>query len=428
MKEGYKKTELGWIPREWRVIGTEEILIDEKNSIKIGPFGSQLKKEYLTNSGYKVYGQENVFRNDFNLGDRYIDQERYDLLKSSSLKPGDLVISMMGTVGKTAIIPNDIKKGIMDSHLIRLRVDEKVYNKKLLQQIIQNSTLVKNQIKKLSVGGIMEGLSSTIIKQLKFPLPLLKEQQKIENILSSVDSQIEDADKIIEKTKELKKGLMQRLLTKGIGHKEFKKSEVGEIPKSWDVKELIDISLGKGEYGIGAAATEYENGRPRYLRITDIGDSCDLLMEDIKGVNDEKFSDYLLKENDIVFARTGNTTGKSYVYNKNDGVLVYAGFLIKFSIDPLKCNVKFLKYIVQSKRYWDWVKVMSTRSGQPGINSAEYSKFKIQLPSVSEQNKIEEILSSIDSQIEEYENKRVKLEEVKKGLMQQLLTGKLRVI
>lgn len=266
-----------------------------------------------------------------------------------------------------------------------------------------------------------------IIKRCFNKIPSIKEQEKIAKILSSADFQIENTGKIIEKTKKLKKALMQRILTKGIGHKEFKMSEIGEIPKSWDVNELSDISLGKGEYGIGASGTEYENGKPRYLRITDIGDSCNLLMNDIKGLSDERYADYLLKENDIVFARTGNTTGKSYVYNKNHGSLVYAGFLIKFNIDSQKCNANFLKYIVQSKRYWDWINTMSTRSGQPGINSAEYSKFKIQIPGINEQNKIVDILSSVDTQIEEYKNKKNKLEELKKGLMQQLLTGKIRV-
>ena len=83
---------------------------------------------------------------------------------------------------------------------------------------------------------------SSIYKAIKFPIPPLKEQQKIADILSTVDSQIDDTDKLIEKTKELKKGLMQRLLTKGIGHSEFKKSEVGEIPVEWEVKELNNIS------------------------------------------------------------------------------------------------------------------------------------------------------------------------------------------
>ena len=102
-------------------------------------------------------------------------------------------------------------------------------------------------------------------------------------------------------------------------------------------------------------------GKARYLRITDIGDECNLLFNDIKGLNDNEYEKYLLSIGDVVFARTGNTTGKSYVYEENHGELVYAGFLIKFSINLDICKSNFIKNVIQTKRYWDWVAVMSTR-------------------------------------------------------------------
>ena len=199
-------------------------------------------------------------------------------------------------------------------------------------------------------------------------------------------------------------------------------TELGEIPTEWKVNTLGEISLGKGEYGIGASATEYMEGMPRYLRITDIGDNCRILFNDIKGLDDENYKRYILKYGDIVFARTGNTTGKGYVYEEKDGELVYAGFLIKFSINNKIAKSKFIKYIIQSKRYWDWVGVMSTRSGQPGINSNEYSSFNIQIPPIEEQEKIASILSTVDEQIDNVDELIEKNKELKKGLMQQLLT------
>lgn len=202
----------------------------------------------------------------------------------------------------------------------------------------------------------------------------------------------------------------------------YKMTELGEIPVDWEVKNLIEVSQGKGEYGIGAVATEYVQGKPRYLRITDIGDESKLLFNDIKGLDDDEYEKYIMKQNDIVFARTGNTTGKSYVYDVKYGKLVYAGFLIKYSINPKFANVNFIKYVVQSKRYWDWVNVMSTRSGQPGINSNEYAKFLIQIPNIKEQQKISLILSFVDEQIKINDNLIEKTKELKKGLMQKLLT------
>ena len=202
----------------------------------------------------------------------------------------------------------------------------------------------------------------------------------------------------------------------------YKMTEIGEIPSEWKVKKLGEITIGKGEYGIGASATEYIEGKPRYLRITDIGDSCRLLFNDIKGLDDADYEKYILKAGDIVFARTGNTTGKGYVYNREHGELVYAGFLIKYSIDNNIAKHNFIKYVIQSKRYWDWVNIMSTRSGQPGINSNEYSSFIVQLPPLKEQEKIASILSTVDEQIDNVDALIEKNKELKKGLMQTLLT------
>ena len=108
---------------------------------------------------------------------------------------------------------------------------------------------------------------------------------------------------------------------------------------------LASLSVnGRGSYGIGASAVERSDNLYTYLRITDIRDDGTLNMTDLKSVDDEKASQYLLKPNDIVFARTGASTGRNYFYDGTDGEFVYAGFLIKFSIDPEKINPKYVKY------------------------------------------------------------------------------------
>ncbi|WP_447405884.1 restriction endonuclease subunit S [Clostridium perfringens] len=319
-------------------------------------------------------------------------------------------------------------EGAYNVALIKAIPNEEIINKNYLYYFIKNEHLFK------LIDGLSQrtsgqtGIDMDVLKKYIIPIPNLTEQEKIAEILSTVDKQIENTEKLIQKNQELKKGLMQQLLTKGIGHTEFKKTELGYIPKEWEIMSLGDVSIGKGEYGIGASAVEYIKNKPRYLRITDIGDKCNLLYDDIKGLNDDNFEKYLLKYGDVVFARTGNTTGKAYVYNEKDGELVYAGFLIKFKMNHNIIKAEFFKYIVQSKRYWNWVNVMSTRSGQPGINSTEYSKFLIQIPKLNEQEKIAKIISSIDEQIDDYQSRMAKLEKLKKGLMQNLLTGKLRVI
>lgn len=210
----FKDTEIGRIPVEWEVVNTEAILFSAKGSLKIGPFGSQLRKEFLQESGpFRVYGQENIFNNDFIIGKRYLSKSMYEKLESCKIQSGDILISMMGTIGKCSIVPSSIAPGIMDSHLIRLRVDDQKADKPYVKYLVAESSLIQKQIKQLSVGGIMDGLSSGIIKQLLFPLPPLPEQQKIASILTSIDDQIDShLIKLTAQTK-LKSALMQQLLT-----------------------------------------------------------------------------------------------------------------------------------------------------------------------------------------------------------------------
>ena len=169
---------------------------------------------------------------------------------------------------------------------------------------------------------------------------------------------------------------------------------------------LADVSLNnKGEYGIGASAVDYSDELYTYLRITDINDDGTLNKNDLKSVDDKDAKNYLLKENDVVFARTGNSTGKAYYYDKMDGELVYAGFLIKFSLDPLKINPKFMKYYVLSEEYKGWVNSMCTGSTRPNINAKMYGNMELTLPSRKQQDFLVNILDKFDKKIEI--NKRI---------------------
>ena len=169
---------------------------------------------------------------------------------------------------------------------------------------------------------------------------------------------------------------------------------------------LADVSINnKGEYGIGASAVDYSDELYTYLRITDINDDGTLNKNDLKSVDDDDAKNYLLNENDVVFARTGNSTGKAYYYDKMDGELVYAGFLIKFSLDPSKINPKFMKYYVLSEKYKGWVNSMCTGSTRPNINAKMYGNMQLILPPREQQDFLVNILDKIDKKIEI--NKRI---------------------
>lgn len=159
---------------------------------------------------------------------------------------------------------------------------------------------------------------------------------------------------------------------------------------------LGEISIGKGQYGIGASAVDYSEELYTYLRISDINDDGTLSMSDLKSVDDEKAEQYVLKPNDIVFARTGNSTGRNYFYDGTDGTFVYAGFLIKFSIDPNKVNPKYIKYYCLSDEYKGWVQGHSTGSTRENINAQTYARMEIILPPREQQDKLVSILEDLE--------------------------------
>lgn len=156
---------------------------------------------------------------------------------------------------------------------------------------------------------------------------------------------------------------------------------------------------GRGSYGIAASAVERNERLYTYLRITDIRDDGTLNMNDLKSVDDPNASKYILHPNDIVFARTGASTGRNYFYDGSDGTFVYAGFLIKFSLDPQKVNPVYIKYYCQSTQYRNWIKSFSTGSTRGNINAQTLGNMDIPLPSREQQDFIVRVLSPIDEKI-----------------------------
>ena len=164
--------------------------------------------------------------------------------------------------------------------------------------------------------------------------------------------------------------------------------------------KLADLTTtGKGTYGIAAHGVEKNDNLYTYLRITDINDDGTLNRSDMKSVADDDAAQYLLKPNDIVFARTGGSTGRNYFYDGNDGTFVYAGFLIKFSIDPLKVNPKYIKYYCQSDAYKNWVKSFNTGSTRGNINAQTFGNMEISLPPREQQDYLVGILEPLDEKI-----------------------------
>lgn len=181
-------------------------------------------------------------------------------------------------------------------------------------------------------------------------------------------------------------------------------------------KVLTDFTIGAGSYGIAASAVDKNELLPTYLRITDIYDDGTLNFEGLKSVDDPKSDNYKLEPNDIVFARTGGSTGRNYFYDGEDGEFIYAGFLIKFSIDPEKCNPKFIKYYCQSQEYKEWVQSFNTGSTRGNINAKTFGNMPIPYVSRKQQDLIVKTLSALDDKIAENKKINHHLEQIAKAI------------
>lgn len=202
------------------------------------------------------------------------------------------------------------------------------------------------------------------------------------------------------------------------------KADDGSDFSGWEEKTLGELCAPL-TYGMNAAATKFD-GENRYIRITDIDDETHaLLPNDIVSPSGELDDKYLVKKGDILLARTGASTGKSFLYHPKDGKLFYAGFLIKAHVLPSSDDY-FIYSQTLTDRYWKWVKTASMRSGQPGINANEYASYSFAVPSLPEQRKIANLLSAVDAVIAAQQAEVDAWEQCKKGVMQKLFSQEVR--
>ena len=193
------------------------------------------------------------------------------------------------------------------------------------------------------------------------------------------------------------------------------------VPYGWQRVRLGDI-CSPPEYGASAPAGDYDPDLPRYVRITDIADEGRLRSEDPKSADPDLVEGYELEPGDLLFARSGATVGKTYMYRAEDGPSVYAGYLIRFRPKPNRVYPNFLKWCTQSSFYQGWVASMLRAGAQPNINAHEYSSFSVLLPSLPEQRAIAVVLDSIDDAIESAKAVIAATEGLRDALLHDLLT------
>jgi type I restriction enzyme S subunit len=348
--------------------------------------------------------------------------ERRNNLKKYLLRKGDLIVARAGTVGISVLVKEDFEDVIFGSYLIKVRLNSRVFSK-FLHYFFQTDFYWKHITK--AQGSTLKNINLPLLKSLQIPLPPLPEQKKIAEILSTVDKAIEKVDEAIAKTERLKKGLMQELLTKGIGHKEFKDTEIGRIPKEWEVVRLGDV-LELCQYGLSVPLKD--KGKYPVIRmdeivngyvVTDIAKYADL--------DEETFKNFKLEKGDVLFNRTNSLelVGRTGIFLL-DGYYVFASYLIRLRPKHEILHPHFLTfYLIFSQSRLKQLATVAVH--QANINATNLKKFKIPLPPLPEQQKIAEILSTVDKKLELERKRKEKLERIKKGLMNDLLTGRRRV-
>ncbi|HAC1575310.1 TPA_asm: restriction endonuclease subunit S, partial [Listeria monocytogenes] len=190
--------------------------------------------------------------------------------------------------------------------------------------------------------------------------------------------------------------------------------------EAWEQRKLGEIA-NSFEYGLNASSKTYD-GENKYIRITDIDESSHVFNQDnltSPNISLDKLNHYLLEEGDILLARTGASTGKSYYYSKMDGKVFFAGFLIRAKIKQ-EYNVSFIFQNTLTERYNNFIQVTSQRSGQPGINAQEYARFALYIPELKEQQKIGVFFKQLDNAIALHQRKLDALKLMKKGFLQQM--------
>ena len=415
----FQDTPLGHVPKDWQVLklGDDRICEDIFYGITAKATDRNTGLRMLRTTDIKNYSADwsklpfcEVTENR-NAIDKYI------------LKKGDIVIARAGTVGVSVLVDRDFSDVIFGSYLIKVRLKSSIIPE--FAHYFLQSNLYWKHIQKAQ-GSTLKNINLPILKELFLPIPPLEEQRAVAGILGVVDSVIAKTDEVIAKTERLKKGLMQTLLTRGIGHKEFKETEIGKIPKTWQIVKFEE--LGAFQYGITTSAKK-ENTGIKLLRITDINDEGAVNWTEVPycDVSSSEFYKYALKVGDILFARIGATTGKT-CYIDRDIKAVFGSYLIRFEPKPSdRINTKFLYYFTQSQIYWSQINRIKEGQLKKGLNTKTLAKVRVPVPPILEQKKIAEILSAVDKKLEFERSEKTRLERIKRGLMDLLLTGKIRV-
>jgi type I restriction enzyme S subunit len=430
----FQETEIGKIPREWKVVKLKDIgkivsgftfslELQGKNSGKY-PF---IKVNDMNNSYKYIYTAEN-----------YVDDNDLVKLKARPYPPNTIIFPKIGMAVRLNKYRILRLEALFDNNIAGVIINDKLAYYEFIYYYLQG----KIDLMSLASMTTVPSITKTKLENIPIPYPSIHEQRGIAGILSTVDRVIEVVDVAVARLEGLKKALMRELLTgrirvreengKLIFNKEtdFQDTEIGKIPREWRVKKLGELVF-EIYYGLTAKAVDQPT-ELRMLRTTDIKDNyrvdwdslpyCEIT--DNRRINIQK---YLLRKNDLVVSRAG-TTGMSILVDKDLNDVIFGSYLIKIKLDESVAYPKFIHYFMQSSLYWNQLLPKQAGSTLKNISLPILKNILTPLPPINEQKLIPEILSTLDRAIELYREERIRLEHLKRGLMDLLLTGKIRVV
>ncbi|MDC6387533.1 restriction endonuclease subunit S [Maribacter sp. PR1] len=419
------------IPDDWTLKSLGDISASNHQGIN-----TVAEKVKYVNDGYPILQAKHITSEKIQLNDtKYVDDDDWCKYKNKyQPKYGEILLSNIGTIGRTVLIEKEIDL-LIAWNIFLIRPIQSLAFPPFVREALR--FLYSNKyLDRLTSGNATKFVNKSQVESTPILLPPLAEQQKIAEILSTVDAKIDVIDQQISETQELKKGLMQRLMTKGIGHTEFKDSSLGEIPKSWKVVKIQDL-LNEGRIishldgnhgGLYPKADEFiDDGVPYISANCFINSKVDF--SKCKHLSMERslqFRKGVAKNGDVLFAHNATVGPVAFLETDLDFVIL-STTATYFRLDNKTIDAKYWLFFLSSptfKNQYEKVMGQSTRNQVPITMQRSFLSV---LPTFQEQKEISEILNTTDKKLEVLSEKKTNYVELKQGLMQQLLTGKVRV-
>jgi len=415
---GFKETEIGLIPEDW-----EEKSISDLFDIKQGK--SVSKKNRIGNNQKPFLRTANVFwgRIDLTVLDEMNFEEKEE--ETLKLKKNDLLVCEGGDIGRTAILVNDLNGIYYQNHLHRLRVK----NEQLVPVFFMYWMIYCFQYTNF-YGGIgnkstIPNLSKSRLSSLKFPLPIIAEQEKISQILSLLSDVLNKQNQIIQNLQELKKALMQKLFTEGLNSETLKDTEIGKIPESWKVSEI----------------KKYIN--KTYQRNTNLLPDKEILYIDVSSISNSTFTiEYATKylgkdapgrarkvisEGDVIFATVRPTLKRIAIVNTEyEDEYCSTAFCVLRTVND-KLNNEYLYYYLQTDYFISEIGKLQAGASYPAVRDIDVKNMKIPVPKLDEQINIANVFKGIDEKIKFVSQREKSLNSLFNTLLNQLMTGIIRV-